>query len=314
MRVIALEEHFVAPALAAGIAAGANIPDELKRKLGDLGDGRLADMDAGGIDLQVIGHTTPGAQAHAGEEAIALAREANDLLAAAVARHPERFGGFATLPTSEPQAAAEELQRAKSELSFVGAMINGPTGGLFLDDSRFEPLLAAAERLEMPIYVHPALPPPSVTDAYFRGFSPGVEWMLRGGAWGWHCEAGLHVLRLILAGVFDRHPRLQIVIGHMGEMLPFMLGRLDATPLPTGLERPISEYFQSNIHVTTSAIFSFPPLLCTLLTIGPERILFSVDYPFSSIEDGMAFLGAAPLSKRDRELISHVNAERLLGL
>jgi len=315
MRVIALEEHFLTPAMAEGLA-GRPAPATLRRKLEDLGEERLADMDAGGIDYQVIGHTTPGSQGLAGEEAIALARDANDRLANAVRRHPDRFGGFATLPTSDPDAAAEELRRAKQELGFVGAMINGPTGGRFLDDSIFRPLLAEAERLQLPIYLHPAEPPAVVRDAYFRGFDATVEFFLSSAAWGWHSETGLHVLRLILGGVFDHFPQLQLIIGHMGEMLPFMLSRIDDVLPPTRarLERPVSDYLRSNLHITTSGIFTLPPLLCALMVLGVERIMFSVDYPYSSNETGSAFLATAAISPADKQLIAHRNAERLLGL
>jgi hypothetical protein len=315
MRVIALEEHFLTPAMAEGLAGGP-ATEPLRGKLEDLGDGRLADMDAGGIDYQVIGHTTPGTQALAGEGAVALAREANDRLAEAVRLHPDRFGGFATLPTSDPDAAAEELRRAKLQLGFVGAMVNGTTGGRFLDDPMFRPLLAEAERLEMPIYLHPAAPPPAVHDAYFRGFEPTVEWSLSSGAWGWHAETGLHILRLILAGVFDRFAQLQVIVGHMGEMLPFMIARIDGilAPSRSGLERPVSDYLRGNLHITTSGIFTLPPLLCALMVLGVERIMFSVDYPYSSNEAGTTFLAAAAISPADKELIAHRNAERLLGL
>jgi uncharacterized protein len=315
MRVIAIEEHFLAPAMAEGLAGG-GVTAGLRGKLEDLGDGRLADMDAGGIDYQVIGHTTPGTQALAGEEAVALARDANNRLADAVRRHPDRFGGFATLPTSDPDAAADELRRAKAELGFVGAMINGSTGGRFLDDPVFRPLLAEAERLRMPIYLHPAEPPRAVRDAYFRGFDPAVEWSLSTGAWGWHAETGLHVLRLVLAGVFDRFAQLQIIIGHMGEMLPFMLARVDdiLARQRARLDRPVSDYLRGNLHITTSGIFTLPPLLCALMVLGAERIMFSVDYPYSSNETGTAFLAAAAISPADKDLIAHRNAERLLGL
>jgi predicted TIM-barrel fold metal-dependent hydrolase len=214
MRLVALEEHFLAPAMPGGLA-GREISKTVRRELEDLGAGRLADMDAGGIHFQVIGHTAPGTQALGGDEAIACSREANDYLADAVRRNPERLGGFATLPTSVPDAAADELRRTQEDLGFLGAMVNGTTAGRFLDDPMFRPLLAEAERLRLPIYLHPGLPPPAVRDAYFRGFDRAVESFLAHSAWGWHSETGLHVLRLILGGAFDRFPELQLIIGHM---------------------------------------------------------------------------------------------------
>jgi predicted TIM-barrel fold metal-dependent hydrolase len=315
MRVIALEEHFVAPVMAAGVASRP-APEAVRSKLSDLGEGRLADMDAAGIDYQVIGHSAPGAQALSGEEAISASREVNDALAEAMRRHPDRLGGFASLPTSEPDAAAEELRRAREELGFLGAMINGQTGGRFLDDPMFRPVLAEAERLGVPIYLHPAEPPEAVRAAYFRGFEPAIEFFLATSAWGWHSEAGLHVLRLVLGGVFDRFPQLQLIVGHMGEMLPFMLSRIDdiLARAPTRLERPVSDYIRGNVHITTSGIFSLPPLLCALMVLGVERVMFSVDYPYSANDAGTGFLAAAAISPADKELIAHSNAERLLGL
>ena len=322
MRVIALEEHFWTPAIAEAIGALRN-PDTaaaaspLAANLLDLGEQRLAAMDAAGIDLQVISHTTPGVQhLDDSETAVTLAREANDELARAVDEHPERFAAFATLPTPDPGAAADELERAVGELGMKGAMVNGHTGGRFLDDPTFDVLLARFERLGVPLYLHPAEPVPAVRDAYYAGFNPAVSWFLGAAAWGWHAETGLHVLRMVLGGVFDRHPQLRLVVGHMGEMLPFMLARIDDNlpPKVTGLDRLPSEYILDNVHITTSGLFTLPPLLCALMVFGAERVLFSVDWPYAPNEDGRRLLETAPLSPDDLERIAHGNAERLLGL
>jgi predicted TIM-barrel fold metal-dependent hydrolase len=322
MRVIALEEHFWTPAIAEAIGALRN-PDTaasdspLAANLLDLGERRLAAMDAAGIDLQVISHTTPGVQhLDAPEAAVALARAANDDLARAVDEHPDRFAAFATLPTPDPQAAADELERAVGELGMKGAMVNGHTGGRFLDDPSFDVLLERAERLGVPLYLHPAEPVPAVREAYYTGFDPAVSWFLSAAAWGWHAETGLHVLRMVLAGVFDRHPRLQLVVGHMGEMLPFMLARIDDNlpPAVTGLDRLPSEYILENVHITTSGLFTVPPLLCALMVFGADRVLFSIDYPYAPNADGRRLLETAPLSPGDLEKLAHGNAERLLGL
>jgi uncharacterized protein len=320
MRVIALEEHFWTPEIAEAIgalrnpAAGAGSP--LHADLADLGERRLAAMDAAGIDVQVISHTTPGVQHLEAATAVTLAREANDRLAHAVAQHPDRFAGFATLPTPAPEAAADELERAVTELGLKGAMINGHTAGRFLDHPDFAVLLARAERLGVPLYLHPAEPVPAVRDAYYEGFAPAVGWFLSAAAWGWHAETGLHVLRMVLGGVFDRHPRLELVIGHMGEMLPFMLERIDDNlpPKVTGLDRLPSQYILANVHITTSGLFSIPPLLCALMVFGAERVLFSVDWPYAPNEEGRRLLQTAPLAPADLERLSHGNAERLLGL
>ena len=314
MRVVALEEHFLAPVgedpFARGLPAGGS---SVVSELNDIGEGRVADMDAHGIDYQVLGHNIPGTQALTGQEAVDVAKGINDHVAEAVRRFPNRLGGFAALPSSEPDDAAKELARAKDELGLVGSMINGTTGGRFLDDPYFHPMLEAAERLEMPIYLHPALPPPAVFDAYYKGLDPQVGFGLVG-AWGWNSETAIHVLRMIVGGVFDRLPGLQLIIGHMGEGLPFMMGRIAQLSSVTNLERPIADYFQQNIHITTAGVFDFPALLCSMMAVGADRIMFSVDYPFCANEEGAAFLASAAIGPTERALISHRNAEKLLGL
>jgi predicted TIM-barrel fold metal-dependent hydrolase len=320
MRVIALEEHFWTPAVAEAIGALRN-PDagpdsELGANLADLGDRRMAAMDASGVDLQVISHTTPGVQHLDGATAVPLAREANDVLAAAVHAHPGRFAGLATLPTSDPAAAADELSRSVEELGLLGAMINGHTSGGFLDDPAFAVLLERFERLDVPLYLHPTEPVPAVREAYYDGFTPAVSWFLAAAAWGWHSETALHVLRMVLAGVFDRHPGLRMIIGHMGEMLPFMLQRVDDNlpPRVTGLDRMPSEYVLDRVVITTSGLFSVPPLRCALDVFGIERVLFSIDWPYAPNEEGRRLLEEAPLSGDDLEAFAHGNAERVLGL
>ena len=321
MRVISIEDHFWTPEIAHAIGALRN-PDTagsdspLATNLLDLGERRLAAMDEAGIDLQVISHTTPGVQHLDPDTAIPLARQANDVLAGAVAEHPDRFAAFATLPTSAPGAAADELERAVAELGMNGAMVNGHTGGRFLDDPDFDVLLARFERLGVPLFLHPAEPVPAVRDAYYEGFSPAVSWFLSAAAYGWHAETGLHVLRMVLAGVFDRHPQLKLIIGHLGEMLPFMLARVDDNlpPAVSGLDRLPSQYILNNVHITTSGLFTLPPLLCALMVFGADRVLFSVDWPYAPNTDGRRLLDTAPLSPDDLERIAHGNAERLLGL
>ncbi|HKF75070.1 MAG TPA: amidohydrolase family protein [Candidatus Dormibacteraeota bacterium] len=315
MRTIAIEEHYVRQPPATQDRPRP-LPEEVQARLLDLGPARIADMDAAGIDVQVLSLLSPGAQRFAAAEAAARAREENDRLADAVRRHPDRLAAFAAVPTADPAAAADELERAVSTLGFRGAMIHGPTEGRFLDDQRFWPILECAEALGVPIYLHPAPPPAAVAAAYYAGFSPGVTSTLATSGWGWHIETGLHVLRLVLAGAFDRFPRLQTVIGHLGEALPFMLARTSMTlpPAATGLQRTVAEYIRENVHMTTSGFFSVPPLLNALLEVGADRVLFAVDYPFSSSAAGAAFLDAMPVSAADREKIAHGNAERLLRL
>ena len=315
MRTIALEEHFWTADLAAAPGTGplATWGPQLDDELRDLGGKRLADMDAPGIDLQVISHVAPAAQGLNGAEAMARAREANDQLAAAVTAHPGRFAGFATLPTADPRAAAAELDRAVAELGFVGGLVNSTLGsnGAFLDDARFEPLLDRFELLDVPLYLHPAPPSAALRDALYAGLPPAVASRLATGAWGWHAEAGLHVLRMIATGVFDRHPRLRLIIGHCGEMIPFMLDRIDAM---LRMDPAPSEYFARNIWVTTSGLFSIPPVMCTISVLGVDRVLFSVDYPFGSNAAGRALLDKLPLAASDLARIAGGNAMRVLNL
>jgi predicted TIM-barrel fold metal-dependent hydrolase len=319
MRLIGIEEHFQAAAAKAAMAAsdfdilGALSPEvRHKDALEDLGDGRLADMDASGIDFVVLSQTA-GIRS---DVDIAVAAGVNDELAAAVALHPDRFAGFATLALDDPQASAKELDRAVTSLGLKGVLVNGTHRGRFLDDPFYSPILEAAEALGVPIYIHPGEPPDTVYDAYYKGgLKPSAGVLLATSGWGWHVEVGLHSLRLILAGVFDQFPKLQFIIGHMGEAVPFFLTRASEHLDPfAGLSRPVSEYFVNHFYVTTSGMFTVPPLLCLLLVLGADRIIFSVDYPYASNAAARTFFDTAPISPADREKIAHGNVERLLGL
>ncbi|MFL5695682.1 MAG: amidohydrolase family protein [Ktedonobacteraceae bacterium] len=325
MRTIAIEEHFLAKGFREVLQSNASSPAgvlnpmmtaERQTKLADLDTLRLQDMDTSGIDLQVISDMGATIAPRPGDEGVQLAREANDQLAQACATHPDRFAGFATLPMTQPEAAADELERAVRSLGLKGAMLFGTTNGRFLDDPAFLPVLERAVALSVPIYLHPAFPPAPVREAYYTNLDPAVGIGLATFGWGWHSEVGMHALRLILAGVFDRLPTLQIIIGHMGEMIPFMLARIQdmLTPVAKQLQQPMPEYFLHNFYITTSGFFTDPPLLLALQVVGAERIIFSVDYPFSANEQGRAFLDHASISPADKEKISHLNAERLLGL
>ena len=281
----------------------------------DLGGQRIGAMDAAGIDLQVLSLNSPGVEQLGPAEADAVASETNHFLAEAVRRHPSRFAGFATLPTAAPDKAAEELERTIHSYGFRGAAINGHVRGRYLDDKFFWPILERAEALNVPIYLHPTPPPQPVIDASYKGYDPFVTSMLAGAGWGWHIETAIHVIRLILGGAFDRYPKLQIVIGHMGETLPFMVQRLDRIlpPARTKLERPVSSYLRENVHYTFSG-FNFTPVFLTLLLqVGVGRIMFSTDYPYGSMAEGRAFLDQLPASDADREQIAHGNAEHLFG-
>jgi uncharacterized protein len=323
MKIIALEEHFQTAAINqalekmmphSGGALGkfnASTP-----QLEDLGDDRLQQMDAMGIDVQVLSYSTPGVQTLPASEAVPLARDANDQLAASVKAHPDRFAGFATLPTPDPEAAAVELTRAVQTLGFKGAMINGRTGERFLDDPSFRPILEAAVALDVPIYLHPTVPSKAVQDAYYAGLEPALSAVFATAGWGWHLETGIHALRMILAGVFDRYPSLQLILGHWGEMIPFYLARADAmmSPVATHLQRPVADYFLNQTYATPSGMFTLPPFLLTLQIMGADRIMYSVDYPYVAGDQARPFLENAPISPADKEKIAHGNAEKLLKL
>jgi hypothetical protein len=289
--------------------------------LSDLGDNRIAEMDAAGIDMQILSLTSPGVEQLAAAEAAAFARETNDYLAEAIRSHPTRFGGFAALPTANPEAAVAELERTINDYGFTGdygfkgAVINGHIQGRYLDDKFFWPIFERAEALGVPIYLHPTPPPQPVIEASYGGFAPIVTEMFAGPGWGWHIETALHVIRIILGGTFDRYPGLQIIVGHMGETLPSMLQRLDVMPAAmTKLSRPISSYLRENVHYTFSGFNYTPTFLDLLLQVGVDRIMFSADHPYSSMAQARAFLDRLPVSPADRERIAHGNAERLLGL
>lgn len=316
MRTIALEEHYATAGFLRGpgswLASRAGVIDAIA----DLGDGRIAAMDEAGIDLAVLSLAAPGVEQLDGPKATQLARECNDELAAAVARYPGRLAGFASLPIGAPDAAADELERAMRELGFRGAVINGHSQGRYLDDPFFEPVLDRAAALNAPIYLHPTIPPAAVVESSYAGFSPEVTFAFATVGWGWHINTATHVLRLILGGVFDRYPDLQLIIGHMGEATSFMLPRFDATLKPelTGLNHAVSTYLRRNVHYTFANFNDEATYANLVAHVGIERVAFSADYPFGSMKTARAFLDALPLTDDERARISHLNAEKLLGL
>ena len=319
MKTITLEEHFVTTSfLKATGEAERSIPEWMQRlraKLLDIGPGRIADMDEGGVDVQVLSLAALDFDKIDSKAGTPLMQDVNDELAAAVKAHPDRFAGFASLWMGEPDKAAKELDRCVTRHGFKGANLNGTTDGKFLDDARFLPVFEAADALGVPIYLHPAEPPKTVMEAYFSGLPGELGHLLSIAGWGWHAEDGLHTLRLIVSGLFERLPGLQLIIGHMGEGVPYALAR-SSKVLSGAMKLPLSveEYFQRNIHVTTSGYFTKPPFECAQKVIGIKRLMYSIDYPFSPTTNGKAFLESLDLSDADREGFAHGNAEAALKL
>ncbi len=290
-------------------------PSESARKGFEMGASRLADMDSAGIDMQVLSYGG-FPQLLPAQKAIDLCRAANDKLADAAHANPERFAGFATLPWQAPEAAAIELERAVTELGLKGALINGRPGETFLDDPCYTPILDAFNELNVALYLHPGLPLPAVQAPYYGGFERELSARLSMFAWGWHNEAGIQVVRMLLAGVFDRYPSLQVISGHWGEMVPFFLQRLeDSIPQEaSGLKRPIVQTYREHVYVSPSGMLTIPHFQFIYSLMGAERILYSIDYPYQSLDGARAFIENLPISEAEKALIAHGNAERLLRL
>ncbi|GAA3089295.1 amidohydrolase family protein [Nonomuraea salmonea] len=341
MTLICIEEHAVDPviAAAAGPAIARETPymrlqsrsdspvrpgpgrrpavdiDEAFELGADLGEGRVRLMDEHGIDLQIVSWTNP-VQLVPGDRGLALCRAANDRLAKAAAARPDRIQGFAALPWQDPAAAVDELDRAVTGLGLRGVLIMGRPGARFLDDPAYLPALERIAALGVPLYLHPYAPVPQVQQAYYAGFGDKVTTEFSLAGWGWHHEAGIHVLRLVLAGVFDRLPGLQVVSGHWGEMVPFYLSRLDdvLSPGDTGLSRTITETYRSHVWVTPSGMYQRPQFDFVRAVVGLDRVIWSVDYPFLRLDGTREFIDGLGLTPDEREQITHRNAERLFGL
>ncbi|MGE0257764.1 MAG: amidohydrolase family protein [Alphaproteobacteria bacterium] len=315
-RVIAIEEHYFDPEVKEHIAA-ADLTGgpAIAARLEDVGQGRIAKMDAAGIDMQVLSHGAPSVQKIAEPElAVRLARSANDRLADTVRANPDRFAGFAMLPTAAPAAAADELERAVTRLGFKGAMLHGLSNGVFLDDRRFWPIFERAEALDVPIYLHPAIPHPAVIDAYYKEYVGKYPNLLRA-AWGFTVETATQGVRMVLSNVFETYPGLKIILGHFGEGLPFLLWRINMALVRDGAGPSwFRDTFCEHFWVTTSGFFSDPALLHAIQEIGIDRVLFSVDYPFVENAPGTEWAMRIPLSAADREKILGGNATRLLKL
>lgn len=321
MKIVALEEHFLTPAIraawdasAVGTEGTANFDrGDIQQRLEDLGDERIALMDESGVDVQVLSVTTPALHNFEAAESVELARSANDLLASTIRSRPDRFDGFATLPTPAPQHAANELDRAVTQLGLKGAMLCGRTREKNLDHPDFLPMFATAETLGVPLYIHPQVPQKPVRDALYGGFSDQVDAAFSAFGLGWHYEAGIQFVRMILAGIFDRHPNLQIILGHWGEVVLFYTERLKNLSRALQLQRSVLDVFRQNLYVTPSGMWNERYFRFALDEVGIDRILFSADYPYQYRPGGepRRFLQSLNISQQDKEKIAHGNWERL---
>src|SRR5271170_5452029 len=312
--VIALEEHYWDDELAKTYTGGeAGRPGDQMTRLFDLGALRLKEMDEALIDIQVLSHGAPSAQKLPAETAATLVRRVNDRLHAAVAKNPKRFAAFAALPTAIPEAAADEFERTAS-LGFKGAMLHGLADGVFLDDKRFWPIYARAEKLGLPIYLHPSLPHPDVLRVYYSDYMKDFP-MLAQPAWGYTVETATTAIRLVLSGVFEKHPKLKIILGHLGETLPFLVWRIDqALKRPGQKSLSFRDIFCNNFYITTSGNFSNPALLCCVMEMSVDHILFAVDWPFVMNPPAMDWMQTVLLSDEDKAKILSGNAKRLLRM
>jgi uncharacterized protein len=322
--LIAIEEHWILPELTSSLRAmpqqvrdeslAFNEMGDHQQRLEDLGAGRIAAMDAQGIDVSILALTPPGTQPLPPKDAVHLSRTANDVAAAAVSSNPSRFRSLSTLPMSSPQDVASELERAAG-MGHVGTMVYGRSGNLFLDDPVYDDFFSAAAELGQPVFIHPQVPSAAVRDASYRGFDPLTDLGLATFGWGWHLDAATAALRLILRGTFDRHPNLQVVLGHWGEMLLFWLDRVNRLSRIAGLQRSVSDYIRSNFFITASGMLNPALLHHTLSATSVDRLIFSTDYPFQqpTREEINSFLGQFS-SDAERQKFSSANAASLFGL
>jgi predicted TIM-barrel fold metal-dependent hydrolase len=312
--VIAIEEHYWDDELVKTYSGPEAVrAAELSDRLRDFEGIRLKEMDGAGIDMQVLSHGAPSAQKLAADIAVPLTRRVNDRLHALVTRRPDRFAAFAALPTAIPEAAADEFERT-AKLGFKGAMLHGLADGVFLDDKRFWPIYARAEKLDLPIYLHPSQPHPDVIKTYYQDYVKDFP-MLPRATWGYTVETATLAIRLVLSGVFEQHPKLKIILGHLGETLPFLVWRIDHTLARPG-QKSVSfrDVFCNNFYVTTSGNFSNPALLCCVMEMGIDRILFAVDWPFVMNPPATRWMEGAPLCDEDKAKILSGNAKRLLKM
>ena len=291
-----------------------SIRDDFRRRLLDLEGERLQIMDEAGVDMHLLSVTIPGVQMFDAETANVYASAANDRLAEAIRRHPDRLSGLACFAPQSPRQAALEMERAINVLHLNGFIINSHTNNEYLDDPKFWPIFEAAEALDRPIYIHPRAPSDGMAE-------PFRQYNMSGSIWGYAAEAGTHAIRLILSGLFDRFPRLQIVLGHMGEAVPFWLWRVDFMQarrtregMANKLQLTPSQYFRRNFAITTSGVESHDVLDYVIKVVGVDNVMWAIDYPYQDTKPAVAFMDTAPISKADRAQIYHRNAERIFHI
>jgi predicted TIM-barrel fold metal-dependent hydrolase len=314
--IVALEEHYFDASWNDAADTPRHAPrvsSPLVARMEDLAAKRVAEMDAAGIDVQVISHAPPGAQGVRADAALEWSRAANDRLCAEIRSHPARLAALASLPTADGKDGARELERAVTKLGCKGAMIHSLSEGPFLDDEEFWPIFERAEALDVPIYLHPADPHPAVIETYYKGYERTHPMFLRA-AWGFTFETGTQAMRLVLSGVFEKYPKLKIILGHLGETIPYVIDRADEALSRDTPMKNFKEIFTRNFHVTTSGFFSDTALQCCLQVLGPERIMFSVDWPYASNAAGVEWIRKTPLEPAIREQVMSGNAKRLLRL
>lgn len=331
MKIIALEEHLSSKTIGTAVAKtiqeaypytqqfmhpeaadAPSVPD-----LFELGEKRIAELDKAGIEMEIVSYTNP-TQWLTGDDAVTLAKQANDMLFNAVKPYPARFRAFATLPWNNPHAAADELRRTVNELGFVGTLISGrpQTGNVFLDDKMYDPVWQSLTELDVPVYIHPNYTSIDACNAYYSGMSPQINTILSTYGYGWHYEAGIQVIRMILAGVFEKYSTLKVISGHWGEMVPYFLARLDQMfkPEVTGLSDTISNIYKKHVWISPSGIYDTDSLKFCVNKIGIDKLVFSADWPYVPMDDARTFMDNAPLSDLDKEKFSHLNAEKLLHI
>lgn len=314
--VIALEEHYWHPEVMkkSGGDAGSHRSADIIARMNEIGPMRLQTMDEAGIDIQILGHGMPSTQRMDAESAVRLARVSNDWLAEKCEPYPSRLLGFANLPTPDPKAAADELERSVTKLGFKGAMVHGPSNDIFLDDERFWVIWERAAALDVPIYMHPATMDARVSEIYLKGYLQKYP-QLVGAAWGFTIETATIGLRMVLSGVFDRYPKLQIILGHMGETLPFLIHRETETLRGIGASgKTFRDIFCNNFYITTSGYYSTPALNFTITEMGIDRLMFSVDYPYVDSKAGTDWMATLQLNDADKAKILGGNAKRLMRL